>query len=525
MSEDTSVGGAIGPYRVVAPLEDGGMASLYLAHRPPARDIVAVKVIRTRLRDDSAMVRMFQDEARTLTHVRHPNVVRVLDSGEYEHGRYLAMEYLHGCSLARLRDELERREVPLPVDVVAHVGIEVAEALHAAHGALDADGKALGIVHRDVSPQNVMISENGNVKLIDFGVAKAHGRLEVTNARTMVKGKLRYMAPEQVSGKPVDGRTDIFALGIVLWECLTGRKFAARDGEGDLFARLMDPRATPPSEDNPDVPAALDDVVLAALAREPKDRPATARELAERIAAAADVSRGRDQLRALVDRMFGIELAYTRRWITDSFHLPEDEWHLEPPAAGDPGTTTRAMGREVLAALAARKVAEERRDASLAETLVAEEADGRPDPTRRERRRGGGRRGKLDLTFSLAKPRGLDATGARPLAAPFDEPVTLPDTGPDAEPFDAGNDTDNLAMRCLASLRQATWAELPAGAPPPLSLIASLEEITPDALPPPSSRPPPPAAPASRGWVLLVAVAVIVLMASLGITLIVLTSG
>ncbi|MCA9611042.1 MAG: protein kinase, partial [Myxococcales bacterium] len=152
MSEDLSAGSPIGPYRVVAPLEEGGMASLYLAHRPPSKDIVAVKIIRSRLRDDSSVIRMFQDEARTLTFVRHPNVVRVLDAGESEGERYLAMEYLHGCSLARLVDELDRREVPLPVEVVAHLGVEVAEALHAAHHAVDDEAKPLAIVHRDVSP-------------------------------------------------------------------------------------------------------------------------------------------------------------------------------------------------------------------------------------------------------------------------------------------------------------------------------------------------------------------------------------
>ncbi len=520
MSEDIAVGDAIGPYRVVAPLEEGGMASLYLAHRPPERDIVAVKVIRSRLRDDSSVIRMFQDEARTLTHVRHPNVVRVLDAGESDDRRYLAMEYLHGCSLARLRDELERRDVGLlPVSVVAHIGVEVAEALHAAHAAVDDRGKPLGIVHRDVSPQNVMVSESGAVKLIDFGVAKAHGRLEVTNAKMVVKGKLRYMAPEQVSGHPVDGRTDLFALGIVLWECLTGRKFAARDGEGDLFARLMDPRATAPSEDNPDVPQALDRILLATLSREPDDRPASGRALADALRAAVDVGGGREQIRGLVDRMFGIELAYTRKWITDSFRMPEEDTRADRPAEPAAPTTTQRMGRDVLAKLAAQKVAQkEQLELVESRSWTVEEAEShRTDPTRPQKKTPK----RLDLTFSLAKPRSVNATGAQPLAAPFEEPVTLPDTNPDEEPFDAGDDTDNLAMRCLATLRQATWAERPAGAPPPVSLIATLDELA-DAPLPTAARPPPAG---TRSWVLLLAVALIVVMASLGITLILLASG
>ncbi|MCA9610539.1 MAG: serine/threonine protein kinase, partial [Myxococcales bacterium] len=371
-------------------------------------------------------------------------------------------------------------------------------------------------VHRDVSPQNVMIAENGAVKLIDFGVAKAHGRREVTNAKVLVKGKLRYMAPEQVAGKPVDGRTDLFALGIVLWECLTGRKFAAH-GEGDLFARLMDPRATPPSDDNPAVPEALDRVILAALSREPADRPASGRELADRLRDAVDVSGGREAIRALVDEMFGIELAYTRKWITDSFHLRDDEGPRGTSAAGPP-TTTQKLGRDVLAKLAARRVAETAALELVESTSGGTDGADRGDPTRPAKKRPK----KLDLTFSLAQPRGRDATGALPLAAPFEAPTTLPHAPADGEPFDAGNDTDNLAMRCLATLRQATWSERPAGAPPSLSVIASLDEL--DGAPLPESSPPHPVA-AARSWGVLLVVAFIVVVASLGITLILLANG
>jgi len=514
--QELSPGDDLGPYRIVAPLESGGMASLYLAHRPPDREIVAVKVIRTALREVSSIIRMFQDEVRTLTHIHHRNVVRVLDAGESDAGRFLAMEYLHGCSLARIVDELRRLERDVPVDVAIYVAAEVATALHAAHEAVDDMGRPLSIVHRDVSPQNVMISESARVKLIDFGVAKAHGRLEVTNAK-MVKGKLRYMAPEQAGGESVDRRTDVFALGVVLWEVLTGRDFAGREQGLDLFTRLLNPAPTPPSDDNSEVPPELDDVVLAMMARDALDRPASGLAVADRLRALLDdPEAARERLRLIVNEMFGIELAYTRAWITEKFSMPDedgpDEDDDDTVAASRPRTETVTvnMDMNVLAAMAANRV--KRDELALVESASwqpqeLETAPGRPAVKGPPRR--------LDLTFSLARSAGPDATGARPLARPFEGPSHLPD-GPDGAAFDHDDSTDKLAIKCLTNLRRANWLPRPAGVPPSLSIIEPLESLEalserPPSTPPtktPSTIPPP-----ARKWGVFVAVALVVAIA------------
>jgi len=479
VAEEAARGDLIGAYRVVAPLEAGGMASLYLAHRPPETNIVALKVIQNQLREVSRIVRMFEDEVRTLRHIEHANVVRVLDAGEYAGGRFLVMEYVHGCSLARLVDEIDHRGLELPVSVAVHVAVEIALALHAAHEAVDEEGRPLNVVHRDVSPQNVMISETGAVKLIDFGIAQATGRKEVTNA-SLLKGKLRYMAPEQASGSALDRRTDLFALGIVIWEMLTGKRFAAARTR-DVFARLLDPKATPPSEDNADVGAELDALVLSSLSRDPEDRPATGLALAEGLRACTDVSDGRDGLRALVNKMFSAELEYTRHWIAESFEL-HDETTLDGAPVFD-DSRTKKVSREALFACAAQKLTSD-----ALELLDSEERASPKEPlpvtkSLRAPKSGLVGRPRLDLTFTLLQSQGPESTGARPIVSLFGASDAAPDPalGPG---FDETDATDQLAIHCLANLRKATWARRPAGSPPSLSVIQSLDLEPPQAASP-----------------------------------------
>lgn len=491
------------------------MASLYLAHRPPATDIVAVKVIRDQFREVSRIVRMFQDEVRTLTYIDHPNVVRVLEAGEYSQGRYLAMEYVHGCSLARLIDELDHLELPLPVPIAVHIGIEVARALHASHEAVDDEDRPLNIVHRDVSPQNVMISDAGAVKLIDFGVAKASGRLEVTNAK-LIKGKLRYMSPEQAGGKALDRRTDLFALGVVIWEMLTRKRFSMSDGDVDLFTRLLDPRATPPSDYRPEVSPELDAVVLETLSKSPSARPATGLELAELLSASTDVSESRQALRALVNELFGVELEYTRQWIAESFTLPDESAFASYPIFDDDSHTDK-MSRDVLGALAAQKVT---RDELVLVESASWSLDEGPhaDVTRnlrRPKRRGAAKKEpRLDLTFTVLTGKGPESTGARPLVSPYEGPGVVSDPKLGGG-FDELDDTDALAVRCLANLRHATWARRPAGSPPSLSVIAPLTEL--EAAPTVMAQPPKERL-GARFWLLLGVVALLVLGAGFATT-------
>lgn len=237
---------------------------------------VAIKVIHPEIADDVEMVKMFLDEARLGGAVRHPGIVHVESVGEHEGFPYLVMDYVEGFTLATaLRARMAAREL-VPVDVAVSIAAQLADALHAAHETVDEDGQALGLVHRDVSPSNVLIDSRGHVRLIDFGVAKARDRLAST-APGEVKGKLAYMAPEQLESRPIDRRADVFALGVVLWEMLTLTRLFGAPTDVETVMRIRE-RAPirPAGEHRGDLPPRLDDVLLTMLARSLDERFCTA---------------------------------------------------------------------------------------------------------------------------------------------------------------------------------------------------------------------------------------------------------
>ncbi len=227
--------------------------------------------------NDVETQRMFLDEARLSACIRHPNVVHVETIAEHEGVPYLVMEHIRGADLASVLRAWGRARVPLPIPVVVAIVAQIAEGLHAAHEGVDDLGQPLGIVHRDVSPSNVLIDTLGAVKLIDFGVAKARSRL----ARTMpgcVKGKLAYMSPEQLENRPIDRRVDVFALGVMLWEMLTLRRLFHAKTDFEMIVRIRDPATVVPvSHHRADVPARMDDVIATMLARDLEERFSTTR--------------------------------------------------------------------------------------------------------------------------------------------------------------------------------------------------------------------------------------------------------
>ncbi len=267
----------LGEYEIVSPLTQGGMAAVYLGRRVGQTDgtYVAIKVVHPRFADEPAFVAMFLDEARLSARIHHPNVVRVLATGHESGLYYMVMEYLHGAPLQLFARRLAQKQRALKHEVIVHIVACIAEGLHAAHDATDEQGRPLGIVHRDVTPTNILVSYRSGVKLIDFGIAKAAGRVHQT-AKGLLKGKLRYMAPEQAAGRAVDRRTDVYALGIVLWEMLTYRKAFSAKTDAELVRLVLSPKIPPPSRLNPAVTEPLDRVVLAALAPVPEERFQTA---------------------------------------------------------------------------------------------------------------------------------------------------------------------------------------------------------------------------------------------------------
>ncbi len=278
----------LGTYEVLAELKRGGMATLYLGKRSGPAGFsrhVAIKVLKDHLASQGELVKMFIDEARIASRIDHPNVVRIEELGEDQGRFFLVMEYVHGAALSEALTKLSVLQRRLqPATAVALV-MAAAEGLHAAHETRDDAGKLLNVVHRDVSPQNILVGVGGEVKVIDFGVAKARDRLHTTEAGSGLKGKLRYMAPEQLQRGPLDRRADLYALGVVLWEMLTMRRLFQGASDPQVVQRVLEGHLPPPSA-YVDVPLSVESVVMRALSRDPSDRPETGRALREQLKAA-----------------------------------------------------------------------------------------------------------------------------------------------------------------------------------------------------------------------------------------------
>ncbi|NUO48895.1 MAG: serine/threonine protein kinase [Polyangiaceae bacterium] len=269
----------VGRYQVYEAFAAGGMASVHLGRLKGQAGFartVAIKQLHPSFAEDASTVSTILDEARIASRIQHPNVVSTLDVVVEGTDILLVLEYVHGESFARL---LRGSAEPPPVEVALAVVTGMLHGLHAAHEAKSETGEPLGIVHRDVSPQNVLVGADGLARVLDFGIAKARGRLQTTR-EGQVKGKLAYMAPEQIKLGEVSRRTDVFAAGIVLWEALTGERLFTGDNEGHLMMRVVEAKVEAPSARRSEIPAEIDAVVLRALSREPSERFGTAREMA-----------------------------------------------------------------------------------------------------------------------------------------------------------------------------------------------------------------------------------------------------
>jgi serine/threonine protein kinase len=272
----------LGRYSVFAELASGGMATVYLGRMSGAVGFgrtVAIKRLHPHLARDPDFVTMFLDEARLAARVQHPNVVPTLDVVTTDNELFLVLEYVKGETLGGLLRAARHGNIPVPIPITLSILVDLLNGLHAAHEAKDEQGVALDIVHRDVSPQNVIVGADGVARVLDFGVAKAASRLQTTR-EGQIKGKVSYMAPEQITGQATR-RSDVYAAGVVLWEALALRRLFTGDNEAQLLHAVLVPNLEPPSKYNPGVPPELDRIVLRALSTDPELRFATAREMAE----------------------------------------------------------------------------------------------------------------------------------------------------------------------------------------------------------------------------------------------------
>src|SRR5690349_1114511 len=310
-----------GKYHLLGPLAQGGMGALYLAVTGD-RGLERLMVIKTVLPHlaDAEYVARFRDEAKVVVKLSHGNLIPVFDAGLVAGELFLAMDFVEGRDLRAVWNRCAKKQVAFPIDVAVYIVKELCRGLAYAHSFPD-----LKLVHRDVSPPNVLISYAGEVKLTDFGLASSTLKLEKT-APGIIYGKVSYMSPEQARGEPLDGRSDLYAAGIILWELLTGRQLfpPGKEQPQDLLKRARNPVAVPPSQRAPRVPPALDAICLKALAVAPEDRFATGEQLRDALGAwlaaespatdaarierfltllfADDIARERDERQVLIDK-------------------------------------------------------------------------------------------------------------------------------------------------------------------------------------------------------------------------------
>ena len=282
MPEEPKQGSKLGNYELVLRVGRGGMAAVWVARERGAATqddrLVAVKVMLTELAEESEFVKMFLDEVRLVRSIRHPNVVDVYDVGEDDGAMWMSMEWVEGESLHTVIAEAGKRRA-IPPELAVRIIADAAAGVHAAHELRDLDGSLRGVVHRDISPHNILIGTNGSVKLVDFGVAKAVGRISEATRAGQLKGKFGYMSPEQALGKSVDRRSDIFSLGIVLFELTTSRRLFRGEHDVETLRLVISGGIPKPTQIDSRYPVELERIVLKALERNVSARYQTAAEL------------------------------------------------------------------------------------------------------------------------------------------------------------------------------------------------------------------------------------------------------
>jgi len=344
-----------GPYLMLERLAIGGMAEVWLAKQRPGtaqEKLVALKRILPSISEDQEFISMFNDEARIAGQLAHANIAQIFDVGKIGQSYYIALEYIPGIDLRTLWDRVRGRG-GFPLAVACHIVARICEGLDYAHRRKDNKGRPLGIVHRDVSPQNVLISYDGDVKIIDFGIAKAANRA-VRTQTGILKGKFAYMAPEQARGMPMDHRADVFAIGVILHELITGERTFRAESDFSLLEKVRNAEVETPRTSRPDTPPDLEKVVMKALAARPEDRYPWGSSLAsdlERFMVSSRRSCSRDDLSGFLKDHFSDRFREDMEREKEAMRVTlensrDDSVVVRPPAADGTKVITDNVGGE-----------------------------------------------------------------------------------------------------------------------------------------------------------------------------------
>jgi serine/threonine protein kinase len=421
----------IGSYEPLIRLASGGMASLYIARHAGAAGferLVVIKRVHSHLLGNRQFCDMFLDEARISSLIRHSNVVPVIDVAEANGEVFLVLEYVESLSLAQLLAAAKAAGELLSPAVVSRIMSDTLAGLHAAHEALDLRGVSMHVVHRDVSPQNILVDTHGMSSIIDFGIAKAASQLAMTGTG-LFKGTFRYMAPEQVKQQPLDRRADVFSAGVVLYEALTGRGLFRGDDEGDTVLSVLVTEIPAPSSVAPRVSKELDAVAREALERRRDGRFATAAAFREALEAACPPA-ATDEVASLVARLGGGILAKRREELQLALTRPP----VRPSTRwlGRRHVAVALMALPVAVGLATGAVFRARQIRSRPATLSAQTSATTTPPVAISPPSGTGLLELPATTFALAVPQPAPRTPIR--AAPRVRPADLHRKNPYGSP-------------------------------------------------------------------------------------------
>lgn len=437
----------LGRYALYVPLGIGGHAAVHLGVARGREPVpVAIKRLHDQFAHSPKAVGRLYDEVRLARQVQHPNAVRVLELVSDGDDTLAVFEYVHGEPLSRLLRETREAQARVPLPIAAAIAYDALLGLHAAHNAKSPEGTPLELVHRDVGPENILVGADGVARITDFGIAKAAGRMNSTRDGG-IRGKLVYLAPEQVGGN-VDRRTDVYAVGLTLWEMLTGQRLLDAEHEAAIVAKALDPRTAPPSTLNPEVSAELDAIVMKALAKRPDDRFRTASSFAAALQRALPIAEPQ-VVSDWVTQLGGARL--NQRW--DQLQQMIAAERLGPPARG-PDT------------LDAATVSEARAEGRSRSTAIAWTATG------------------IALAFAVYARIQAPAPAAPAPASPAPEPIASAPVAPPPAPVPV---PDFEAEPSIAEPRGAapiSEAEAPAKTTPkPASKTVRTPRVTPPATP------------------------------------------